>query len=110
MKKLLFTLTISLISVLSFASTIKAQSGDLYQGEEQENENPTGRVCYMYLDRIEQNPVGKHCYKITVRPVFFTDRESHPQEEIATMSRITNAHSFLLGQETTKEINLISLL
>lgn len=92
MKKILITITISLISALSFAGTVKVRSGDLYQGEEQVNENSTGRTCYVYLDRIEQNPVGKHCYKITARPKFFTDRESHPQDEIVTMSRITNAH------------------
>lgn len=85
-------LIISLTTTFASATTVKVQSGDLYQGEEQVNEKSTGRSCYVYLDRIENNPVGKYCYNLTARPKFFTDREIHPQDEITTQSRITNAH------------------
>jgi hypothetical protein len=74
------------------AATIESNSGELYQGSEYLNEHPTGRICYVYLDYVVANPVGKHCYSLTTRPVFATDRDQHPKDEIELRSRITNQH------------------
>jgi hypothetical protein len=87
-------LTIAILLSLSVgqAATINVAGGELYRGEEQINENTTGRICYLYLDYVETNPVGKYCYKLTTRPVFSTDRDSHPKDEIVVTGHITNFH------------------
>lgn len=92
MKKSILTAAILLSSSISQAATISENTVGLYQGEEQVNEQPTGRTCYLYVDYVETNPVGQHCYNLTTRPVFSTDRDSHPKDEIVVMGHITNFH------------------
>lgn len=88
----LLLLSIALMSSAAFATTINSHNGDLYEGQEYVNEQETGRTCYLYVDLIQVNPVGKYCYNLTTRPVFFTDREIHPKDEIVVMGHITNFH------------------
>jgi hypothetical protein len=90
MKNLILVLTLA--ASTSFAVTINSQNGDLYQGDEYVNEQATGKTCYLYVDYIDVNPVGKYCYNLTTRPVFSTDRNIHPKDEIVVMGHITNFH------------------
>lgn len=85
-------LGMSLFASTVFATTLRSQNGDLYQGQEYVNEQPTGQACYLYIDAVDVNPVGKHCFNLTTRPVFTTDRNTHPQDEIVVMGHITNFH------------------
>jgi len=92
MKISILTVAILLSVSMSQAATISENTVGLFQGEEQVNEQPTGRACYLYVDYVEVNPVGRHCYNLTTRPVFSTDRDSHPKDEIVVQGHITNYH------------------
>lgn len=88
-----------------FAATLNTQNGDLFQGEELINEGATGRACYLYVDYVEENPIGKHCLNLAVRPVFTTDRDLHPKEELTVTSRVTNYHRAEFPQIKTCAMN-----
>ena len=92
MKKSILTVAVLLGVSISQASTISENTEGLYQGEEQVNEHPTGRSCYLYIDYAEVNPFGTHCYNLTTRPVFSTDRDSHPKDEVVVQGHVTNYH------------------
>lgn len=92
MRNAILTAAILLSVSMSRAATISENTVGLFQGEEQVNEQPTGRACYLYVDRAEANPVGRHCYNLITRPVFSTDQDSHPKNEIIVMGHITNFH------------------
>lgn len=94
------------ISNLGFAATINSQNGDLYQGKEIVNDQPTGKICYLYVDYVEANPVGKYCHNLTTRPVFSTDRATQPQDPIVVQSRVTNYHRPEYPQIKTCAMNL----
>lgn len=95
MKKLFFICTLSLsifFTAQTQASVVNAKNGDLYRGEEVVDGKATGGTCYLYTDYVESSKKGLHCTQITARPVYFTDREIHPQDEMVTVARITNYH------------------
>tara|TARA_B110001454_G_scaffold219195_1_gene251386 strand:+ start:24445 stop:24975 length:531 start_codon:yes stop_codon:yes gene_type:complete len=92
MKSLILSVAVFLGISLSQAATVSENAVGLYQGEEHIEEQPTGRVCYLYVDYIEANPLGRHCYNLTTRPVFSTDRDSHPKDEIVVQGHVTNYH------------------
>lgn len=92
MKYSILTAALLLSVSMSQAATISENTVGLFQGEEQVNEQPTGRICYLYVDYAEVNPVGRHCYNLTTRPVFSTDRDSHPKDEIVVKGHVTNYH------------------
>lgn len=92
MKTLILSAALIMGTSISFAATVAENTVGLYQGEEQVNEQPTGRTCYLYVDYVESNPVGKHCYNLTTRPVFSADRDSHPKDEIVVQGHVTNYH------------------
>jgi hypothetical protein len=92
MKKSILTVAVLLGVSISQASTISENTAGLYQGEEQVNEHPTGHTCYLYVDYAAVNPVGNHCYNLTTRPVFSTDRDSHPKDEVVVQGQVTNYH------------------
>lgn len=92
MKQLIISIVILFGVAIGLAATISENTVGLYQGEEQVNEHPTGRTCYLYIDHAEENFIGKHCYNLTTRPVFSTDRDSHPQQKLVVQGRVTNYH------------------
>lgn len=92
MYKVILSLLVLCAAVTSHAAVINTQAVGLYQGDEYVNEHPTGRACYLYVDRVGANDKGKYCHAMTVRAVFSTDRDQHPQEEITVESRVTNYH------------------
>ena len=92
MKNTILTTAILISVSMSHAATISENTVGLFQGEEQVNEQPTGHTCYLYVDDAKSNPLGHHCYNLTTRPVFSTDRGSHPKDEIVVQGKITNYH------------------
>lgn len=92
MKNAILTAAILLSASISFAATISEKTVGLFQGEELVNEHSTGKACYIYVDYVKANTKGRHCYDLTTRPVFSTDRDTHPKYEIIVQSRITNYH------------------
>ncbi|MBN8542495.1 MAG: hypothetical protein J0L82_19045 [Deltaproteobacteria bacterium] len=92
MKLFVFILALSFNASIGQAAVIDVSGGELYRGEELVNERPTGGICYLYIDYVETIPKGLYCHSLTTRPVFFTDRDSHPKDEIKVMGNITNYH------------------
>ncbi len=92
MKNTILTAAILLSVSMSQSATISENTVGLFQGEEQVNEHSTGRTCYLFVDHAEANPFGRHCNNLTARPVFSTDRNSHPKDEIVLKGRVTNYH------------------
>ena len=92
MKSIILSVAILIGASVSQAATVSDNTVGLYQGEEQVGEQPTGRTCYLYVDYVVANPVGRHCYNLTTRPVFSTDRDSHPKDEIVVQGHVTNYH------------------
>lgn len=77
---------------VSFAATVNSLGGELYQGQEFVNENPTGRICYLYVDAVQPAAFGQHCTTMSVRPVYATDRNIQPQDSLKVVSAVTNYH------------------
>lgn len=92
MKNVILTAAILMSVSMSHGATISENTVGLFQGEEQVNEESTGQTCYLYVDNAEVNAVGHHCYNLTTRPIFSTDRESHPKGEIVVQGQVTNYH------------------
>lgn len=92
--KLIFTLLFLLMTAGSFvgATSLKVQSGHLYQGEESFQDQKTGNVCYLRIDYVEPASFGRHCYKIIAQAAFLTDQDELPNEPITLQSRVTNMH------------------
>ncbi|MFN3698020.1 MAG: hypothetical protein ACK4VO_11320 [Pseudobdellovibrio sp.] len=89
----MFTLALVLtVTATTHANTINALNGDLYMGDEFVNERGTGHACYLYVDEISQQSARLHCYNLSVRPIFTTDRNEHPQDSLIVQGHITNAH------------------
>lgn len=76
----------------SHAAVINSTAGDFFQGREYVNEQPTGKLCYLYVDQVASSNKGQHCQTMAVRAVFATDRSEQPQDQIIVESPVTNYH------------------
>lgn len=101
----IFLAVLLTVGLKTQASTNNSKPGDFYIGAETINEHPTGNLCYLYVDYVQNSSKGKHCTEMQVRAIFSTSSDLFPKDDITLISRITNYHRSEYPQQKTCAIN-----
>lgn len=84
----------ALVSMTSFhaqAQLVSLSASALYQGDEYVNDRPTGKICYVQVERGEElQAKGKHCQSLNVRFLHNSKKEMTSMDFFTLQSRVTN--------------------